>query len=293
MHMNLSQLKGFVLAAQTQSITQAAQLAFISQPAMTKLIQQLEEELGVTLFDRIGRTIKLSQDGQLFLTYVASALDELQSGIDAVTTKSQHPTQPIKLLVEVASSFIPEIIAQIQQQFPDTPVQLTQRISALSESHQFDFVISTRQPAAKDISIPLLSEEIFVGSAGVQINSPYIKPTDLKNMPIIGLGLHSPLREEVDAYFAQYGVQLNYQYEADDPATLRELLLSNVGVGFIPATTWQTTGRKMHLARLIPNPPFRTIYLTESQANETPVNQVIANTLVQLFVEHRKNSLYI
>ncbi|MFD1465403.1 LysR family transcriptional regulator [Lapidilactobacillus mulanensis] len=289
--MNLSQLKGFALAAQTESITQAARLAFISQPAMSKLIQQLEEELGVTLFDRVGRTIKLSQNGQLFLSYVSTALDELQQGIDAVTSKAKHPTQPIRLLIEVASSFIPEMVRRIQSQFPETPVQLTQRIATISEPHQFDFTISTREPLKEDIAIPLINEEIFVGSAGVQINSPYINPTDLKDMPVIGMGLHSPLRDTIDNYFAQYGITLNYQYEADDPATLRELLLSNAGIGFIPATTWQSTGKKMHLARLIPNPPFRTIYLTENKATETNLNRVVANILVQLFVEQRKNSL--
>lgn len=73
--MNIAQLQGFVFAAQTDSITQAAKLAYISQPAMTKLIHQLEKELGVQLFDRTGRTIQLNAQGQLFFSYVTTVLD--------------------------------------------------------------------------------------------------------------------------------------------------------------------------------------------------------------------------
>lgn len=291
--MNIAQLQGFVFAAQTDSITQAAKLAYISQPAMTKLIHQLEKELGVQLFDRTGRTIQLNAQGQLFFSYVTIVLDQLQKGIDAVTTKTTNQLKPIRLLVEVASSLIPEIIHIIQQHFPAAPVQLTQRISTLSEPRQFDFIISSRQPQLDRTAIPLLNEEILVGSAQPQFKSQYVTPAELQRLPVIGLGRHNPLRDTIDSYFEALDIHLNYQYEADDPATIRELLLSGAGIGFIPAVTWQKVGRQLHLARIISNPPFRTIYLTENQQTESNVARIVANALVELFVAERKRSLKI
>lgn len=291
--MNIAQLQGFVFAAQTDSITQAAKLAYISQPAMTKLIHQLEKELGVQLFDRTGRTIQLNAQGQLFFSYVTTVLDQLQKGIDAVTTKTTNKLKPIRLLVEVASSLIPEIIHIIQQHFPAAPVQLTQRISTLSEPRQFDFIISSRQPQLDRTAIPLLNEEILVGSAQQQFKSQYVTPAELQRLPVIGLGRHNPLRDTVDSYFEALDIHLNYQYEADDPATIRELLLSGAGIGFIPAVTWQKVGRQLHLARIFSNPLFRTIYLTENQQTESNVARIVANALVELFVAERKRSLKI
>lgn len=291
--MNIAQLQGFVFAAQTGSITQAAKLAYISQPAMTKLIHQLEKELGVQLFDRTGRTIQLNAQGQLFFSYVTTVLNQLQKGIDAVTTKTTNQLKPIRLLVEVASSLIPEIIHIIQQHFPAAPVQLTQRISTLSEPRQFDFIISSRQPQLDRTAIPLLNEEILVGSAQQQFKPQYVTPTELQRLPVIGLGRHNPLRDTVDSYFEALDIHLNYQYEADDPATIRELLLSGAGIGFIPAVTWQKVGRQLHLARIFSNPLFRTIYLTENQQTESNVARIVANALVELFVAERKRSLKI
>jgi DNA-binding transcriptional LysR family regulator len=290
---NLSNLQGFLYVADTGNLTQAAKLAFISQPAMSKLIQQLESELGVPLFDRVGRGIQLNANGRLFYSYVSKSLTQLQEGIDALKDAHAGTKEPVRLSVEVASSLIPDLLHRIQRQLPDVPVHLNQRILPAPGQQQADFVISTRQFPDTHTAIPLLSEEIFIGGAGNQITAPYMSLEQLQKLPIVGMGRHTPLRETIDQYLAQYNIQLKYQYESDDPATIRELLTNNVGVGFIPAVTWQKVGRKLHLARIIPTPPFRTIYLTEAPGKETPVRRMVANAIVELFVAERQRTLKI
>jgi DNA-binding transcriptional LysR family regulator len=289
--MNLAQLQGFVYTAQTGSITQGARQAFISQPAMTKMIQELENELGVPLFDRVGRGIQINDAGRLFLGYVESGLDQIEEGVEAVAKPATHE-RPIRLLVEVASALIPTIIKTIHTIYPDAPIQLTQRITAVNETREFDFTISTRTPRGDRRSVPLLNEEIFVGSADPQSpNAPFIAPRELLGQPIVSLGYHTPLRDTLDQYFDQRGLQLNYQYESDDPASIRAMLAAGIGVGFIPSVTWATAGKQLHLARITPDPPFRTIYLTEGQAKEDVRTRKVANALVALFVAERTHAL--
>ncbi|WP_461213603.1 LysR family transcriptional regulator [Lacticaseibacillus sp. GG6-2] len=291
--MNLAQLQGFVYTAQTGSITQGARQAHISQPAMTKMIQELEKELDVPLFDRVGRGIQINDGGRLFLNYVESGLDQIEEGVEAIT-KPTTTKRPIRLLVEVASALIPDIIRTINEIYPSASIQLTQRITAVNETREFYFTISTRIPRPDRRSVPLLNEEILLGSADPKLTAhPFIDPAELAGQPIVSLGYHTPLRNTLDQYFETRGIDLNYQYESDDPDSIRAMLAAGIGIGFIPSVTWAATGKQLHLARITPDPPFRTIYLTEGQAKEDVRTRKVANALVALFVDARTRALTI
>lgn len=82
--MELFQLRYFQTAAKHEHFTRAAEILGISQPALTAAIRRLESEMGVKLFEKNGRNIRLTQCGNLFLTYTNQALASLDSGISAV-----------------------------------------------------------------------------------------------------------------------------------------------------------------------------------------------------------------
>ncbi|MDF7639056.1 LysR family transcriptional regulator [Lactobacillus sp. ESL0791] len=291
--MNLAQLQSFVYAAQSGSITQGAKKAFISEPAMSKLIKGLEKELNVTLFTREGRGISLTDSGRLFLSYVELGLEQIQTGVEAVT-KVQRNEKPVRFLIEVASAFIPEIINTIKKIYKETPVRFTQRITAGNSFRNFDFIISTRKSNLNQLSIPLLTEEIYVGSAkAFSASAKTITASELINQPIVTLAKNTPLRDTLDNYFVKKNIDLNYQYQSDDPASIRDMLKSGIGIGFIPAVTWHQVGSYLHLARIAPNPPFRTIYLSEGAEHEDIRTRKLANVLVELFVNEKKYGLKI
>ena len=292
--MNINQLKGFVLIVQKGNLTQAAKKLFISQPAMTKLIHQLEDELETELFNRQGRVMRLNSAGKLFYPYANCIIEQWQNGIDALKTQNESRIDPIKLHAQVASSLIPEIIEAIRRIFPKTPIQLNQRITQISNIHEFDFIISN-QPVTEDdqtfTSIPLFEEEIFVGGVNNYITKKEITIAEISKLPLISMGLHTPLRDDIDLYFKNLGYKLNYQFEADDPGTVKELLLNGFGIGFIPAISWQNLCQKLNLARIIPNTFTRTIYLNFSKSSNARRNTIIAKNLKQLFAQRTDQPL--
>ncbi len=73
--MELSQLEYFKELAAIRHFTAAAQSIAISQPALSRSIKRLEEELGVPLFDRVGKSIRLTRYGEIFLEYATRALE--------------------------------------------------------------------------------------------------------------------------------------------------------------------------------------------------------------------------
>lgn len=88
--MELQQLLYFKTAAECENISQAAQKLYISQPALTKVIQRLETDLGVQLFDRTGRAIKLNGAGRTALSYAAAILEDIEQMRMAVRASSRE-----------------------------------------------------------------------------------------------------------------------------------------------------------------------------------------------------------
>lgn len=82
--MNLQQLQYFKVISQTKNFTTASNILSITQPALSKAISKLEEELDVQLFEREGRNIKITKYGEVFLKYAESALDDIEKGIEKI-----------------------------------------------------------------------------------------------------------------------------------------------------------------------------------------------------------------
>ncbi|MGO6901264.1 LysR family transcriptional regulator, partial [Rhizobium ruizarguesonis] len=78
-------LQTFVEVARQKSVMKAAELLHVSQPAVTKTIRELEQVLGVDVFERDGRGIKITRYGEVFLRHAGAALTALRQGLDSVS----------------------------------------------------------------------------------------------------------------------------------------------------------------------------------------------------------------
>lgn len=105
----LRHLQTFVEVARQKSVMKAAELLNISQPAVTKAIGELEEALGVDVFERDGRGIRITRYGEVFLRYAGSALTALRQGIDSVSQERFGEAPPIRIgaLPTVSTNIMP------------------------------------------------------------------------------------------------------------------------------------------------------------------------------------------
>lgn len=291
--MNLTQLKCFAVVANQESITKAADILYISQPAVSKTIKQLEDELQVQLFDRTGRTLKLNRAGRLFSSYVNDSLKELDRGVNAVQGGVDNSEQPVSILMEVASPFIPSIVTNIKNKFSNVRLSLAQHTVREADFKQFDFIV-TSHPLKDLTNVPVLKEEIFIGwNSKFGYSKKFINPQEIKNEKFVGLTKNNPLRNTIDHYFIKRGISLNYMYETDDPATIRGLIEAGIGLSFIPSITWQTIDEQIQLARLTPEPLQRTIFLCSPSSNLTDIQREISNELIKLFLSFQRSELKI
>ena len=99
--MNFQSLVYFKTVAELQHYTKAASTLFITQPALSKAIHNLEVELGVTLFQKEGRNVTLTPSGAVFYEYVKRAVDEINNGMKAV----QHRADVERNIIFVSALF--------------------------------------------------------------------------------------------------------------------------------------------------------------------------------------------
>ena len=111
--MNLQHLEYFKVIAETKNFTTASNILSVTQPALSKAISKLEEELEVSLFERDGRNIKITKFGEVFLKYADSALIEIQKGKEKVQNMKRNNDNVISIASNycIGATFIPFIIS--------------------------------------------------------------------------------------------------------------------------------------------------------------------------------------
>lgn len=280
--MNLTGLKYFVSVASIGSVTEAAKLAYVSESAISKTIRQLEEEIGVKLFDRQGRTIQLNQQGKIFYSYVSDSLNLLNRGIKAVQTNKDQENSQINVLFTVGSPLIPLVALKMQKLLPNVSLNIHQRTTFAKDLKQFDFIISSNK-IDHFTAIPLLKEEIVIGwQKNFMQGTHNLDVKDLPNFTFVGESDETELQQTINQFLAKNELKLNFKYQSDEPATVREMIAAGLGMGFIPKVTWGSFFTNFHLidsARIFPNSPQRTIYLNTPYQNLTDNQRLFSNEI--------------
>ena len=144
--MELQQLRYFDEVARTQHVTNSAKKLNVAQPALTQSIRRLERELGVTLFERVGRNVRLTACGEALQKRIApllAALDELPEEL-AVVAGQQRAA--VHLAIESASGLAVDAIAAYRSAHPDARFVVTQEAS----SRRWDLRVRTVRAESAD-----------------------------------------------------------------------------------------------------------------------------------------------
>lgn len=122
----LHDLQAFVAVAERGSFRQAANDLFLSQSALSRRIEKLEEGLGVKLFERTTRRVQLTNVGQTFLVNVRTALDGLEDAVLGVADLAAHRTGTVTLACVPSAvwHFLPEVLTQFSARFPRIRVRI-------------------------------------------------------------------------------------------------------------------------------------------------------------------------
>lgn len=99
---------------------------------------------------------------------------------------------------------------------------------------------------------------------------------------------HSTLQQTIDQFLNAHKIKLNYQYQSDEPATVRQLIANGIEIDFIPAISWQDfETQNITKAHIYPEAPQRTIYLNSSHHNLTNAQRLFSNEIANVSLQER------
>lgn len=277
--MDILQLKYFLVAAEYEHMTKAANSLHIAQPALSQSIKHLEEELGVPLFQRKNRSIRLNASGKLLqseLLPIINALDSLPARLKETYEQASHT---IHLNILAASVLITQSIISFKKLYPEVNFRLLQN----AEETDFDVCISciSSDRIPKD-SILLLKEKILLAVPNISEYAS-LKSISLKQVEqegFISFSGAKPFRIICDDYCRQKGFKPKIIFESDNQESIRNLIDSNLGVAFWPEYTWGKLTAKNSVLIPIHEPECsRTIYAVQNRHS-------INNKYVTAFMNH-------
>lgn len=221
--MELAQLYYFKELAQREHLTQTALFLNLTAPSLSISISRLEQELGVQLFDRVGRNIKLNANGQIFFSHVNEALNILETGKAKLKASVQKTGNVLRIGISAQTLWL-DAFQEFMAQYPYISIfHSSIRVNHMldkSYMDQYDFAIT----ALHDLPHPEWQYEILVpDDKPVLILSPNhplsgtreINLADLANEQFVALPKHFSSRKMFDDLFVAAGIQPNIVAEGD------------------------------------------------------------------------------
>jgi DNA-binding transcriptional LysR family regulator len=249
----LSQLDYFRAVGQFQHVTKAAQHLGISQPALSRAIAALEADIGVPLFEHRRRSVRLTENGEVFLRYIERAFAIVEDGFAALNDLNEPGRGTIKIgfVRTLGYGFIPQLIRLFRTKYPGVQISLVQNNSAGLEDGlkhgQLDLIFVTQ--VADDsacFSDKLASQEIhlIVPSTHRYANRDAVTLDELKDEAFICFKEGHALRDNFNRIFESAGFKPNISFECDDGSYLIGFVTAGLGIALLPPNHGEVEGAK-------------------------------------------------
>lgn len=256
MKITLRQLKIFEAAARHLSFTRAAKELFLTQPAVSMQVKQLEEGLGVRLFEQLGKRLYLTEAGLEVHAYsrtITQELDELESVLARV-----KGVRGGRLRISVATTanyFIPTLLGRFSQRYPDITVSLdvTNRQTLLRQlaENTVDLVVMGRPPAEADVEAVPFKDNPLVVVAPPDHTLAGKRKIPLKRLQEETFLVREPgsgTRIAMERFFNERGMKLKTGMEVGSNEAIKQSVQAGLGLGLLSRATIE---QELTLKRLV------------------------------------------
>lgn len=244
--MDLRHLRTFVAVAESGTVSKAASRLLIGQPALSRQIIELERELELALFDRVGRRLQLTGEGERFLDHCRRALGEIGSLAERVHELRRADCGVLRVAAspQMIDNVFATFLHRYTVRFPDVQVRLTEsfgdatlRMVERGEAHLGVVVDEAVPPGAVHFEgRPLMANSHIAAYA-----APFVLPRgaiELGNLvrhPLLVLDLRHVQRKTFDAACRVARARPNILFEGSSPHSLLSLAEAGHGVAVIPS----------------------------------------------------------
>ncbi len=237
-------MRWFQQVADGVSVTDVGAIYRVTQSGVSRALSRLEQEVGVPLLRRSGRTLRMTQAGAAFKRHVDAMLNDLDDGLAAVEQLVDPETGTVALAFQVSLGtwLVPELVAGFRARHPGVGFVLEQArdelVSAVLGGGRLDLEITTVRPTAEQVHWrPLFSEplRLAVARGHPLADRQHVGVHELAGQAFVSLRPTSLLRRQVAEMCARAGFGPATAFEADDLPTVRGLVAAGLGVAVVPA----------------------------------------------------------
>jgi LysR family transcriptional regulator, hydrogen peroxide-inducible genes activator len=241
--LELHQLRYFCAVAETGSFSRAAEQSHVSQPSLSQQIMKLEDELGVRLFDRLGRSVRLTEAGQTFLPRARSVLRELEAarGDVAEQKDSVGGSVTIGVIPTVAPYFLPERLTWFSRKFPQVRLTVVEEITPVLldqvRGSKVDLAILALPIRGHEFeTFPLLTERLFAALPNDHklAKRRALSLKDLRTHPFLLLRDGHCFRDTAVAACDRARLHPQIIFESGQFSSLLSMVGAGMGVSIVP-----------------------------------------------------------
>ena len=242
--MELRQLRYFVAIVDHGSLSRAARVLHIAQPALTQQIQQLEDELGTQLLHRSAQGVLSTDAGKIFYEHAQAILKQLDDAKSAVAQSTGKPAGTVALGIppSVSGALALPLLTAVRETYPEISLQLTEELSGnlieqLKSGRINLAVLFDDGQLGAFATTPLVEEDmLFISRAGSRF-APKKKAIPLEKvaeLPLILPGVQHGVRTRVENIMRAAGLSLENVSDINSVAILKSALLADLGVTILP-----------------------------------------------------------
>ncbi len=235
----------FYVVAKSGSFTKASDQLFLSQPALSQSIKQLEKQLGIKLFTRTHKGVELSENGgKLIYANVEQALKLLEEAEEKVTEMTSTPTGLIRVGAtdSIFSHVLANWIVKYKEQFPQVKIELVTGTSpeTIAQLKASRVDVAFLNLPINDVDINLLRtvshlSDVFVaGKKFERLKGKEINIADLEKFPLLMIESNTVARHSLNQFTETLGVTLTPDIEVDSWDFMMKLVSLGMGIGCIP-----------------------------------------------------------
>ncbi|OJA25250.1 transcriptional regulator CynR [Burkholderia ubonensis] len=261
----------FIAVAEHGSFTRAATALYVSQPALSQQIKQLEETLGTQLFDRAGRVTSLTDAGEVYFRYARRALQDLEEGKRAI-----HDVADLSggsLRVAITPIFTTYLIGPLVESFHDLYPNITLTVREMPQAQMEPLIVGNEIDvgiAFDEIRSPEIdAEPLLVEMLALVVNQDHCLARDriigvdaLNDESMVLMTSEFVTRVHIDQYFLQHNIRPRIRMEANSLSAIIEIVRRTRLATLLPASMASNRGELVAI-ELAPSELKRTAVLLQ------------------------------
>lgn len=270
--LNLTQLRTFLAVRKHLSYTRAAEEVYLSQPAVSRQIQQLERDLGVSLFEQIGKKLCVTDAGQTLAAQAQTLLSNLDRVAESVAAHQSLDTGRLRIGAGTTPGFylLPQLLGRFHRQHPgielDYAVDNSRAVEQMVLHNDVDLGF-IGGPPSHDILLtePIAKDEVvcFVGKSHKLAGSKSVSAKQLDGQTWIIRRHGSATRELFESWLSRSGCKIGRTIELGCPEAIRSIVAAGIGIGYLSslAIAAELRGKRLKQLSVAGLKLTRTIHL--------------------------------